>query len=347
MKTTALTFLFATAMPLLAQDVILLKNGTRRVGEIASADETTIRIRVSLESAQNPAPVGAALAIVGITRADIEAIEFKADLDREERLRTATPCQISAVEADWKRAEPWLSAPRSEAGDIGCKLGELLLATNDPAKAATALDLFTRIEEKSWKDQDKSRAKQGRLRAMVATGRAAEAIDQAKQLAAESENPEILIEANYIMAKAADADLKAFLEENPRWEQDPNVVDQRHQLYNRVLELYLYPSLFHGSDDARSARGLWGAVGVYRSSNNMPLAIETARDIAVLHPLTTEAKLAQEFLASLKPEELASDFEAEARKELAEGMSKSPAPTAEPSPEPESKKTETTKQKKT
>jgi uncharacterized membrane protein len=87
-------------------------------------------------------------------------------------------------------------------------------------------------------------------------------------------------------------------------------------------------------------------VSIYRTSKQVPLAIETARDITIFHPATTEAKLAQEFLASLKPEELASDFEAEARKELEEGMTKSPAPTPEPSPEPESTKPETKKKKK-
>ncbi|MEN9470608.1 MAG: hypothetical protein RL630_2341 [Verrucomicrobiota bacterium] len=345
MKTTALALLFATAMPLLAQDVILLKNGSRRAGEIASADETTLRLRVSLDTGS--APSGSATATIGIPRTDIEAIEFQADPKRDERLRSATPAQLPEVENDWKKTEPWLSAPRSQAGAIGCKLGDLLLATNDPTKAAAALELFSRIEKESWSEQDRVRAKQGRLRAMVATGRAAEAIEQAKQLAAETENPEILIEANYIMAQAAEADFKAFLEENPRWDQDPYVIDQRHHLYNRVLELYLYPSLFHGSDDTRSARGLWGAVSVYRASNQLPLAIETARDITVLYPATTEAKLAQEFLASLKPEELASDFEAEARKELEEGMKESPAPTPDLSPEPESTKPETKKKKKT
>lgn len=342
----AITFLFTTALAATAQDVLLLKNGDRRAGEIISADATTVRLRVSLGGPALPG-AGTAMATVGIPRADIDAIEFKADPNREDRLRSATPDRIPEVEADWKRLEPWIDFPRSQAGAIGCKLGELLLLTKDRAKAASALELFTQIEQKSWSDADKARAKQGRLRAMVATGRAAEAIDQAKLLAAESEDPEILIEANYIMAQAAEKDLKAFLEENPRWEQDPHVIDTRHDLYNRVLELYLYPSLFHGSDDTRSARGLWGAVSVYRVSKQLPLAIETSRDITVLYPDTTEAKLSQEFLASLKPEELASDFEAEARKELEEGMKESPAPTPEPSPEPESTKPETKKKKKT
>ena len=341
---TAITFLFATALAATAQDVLLLKNGDRRAGEIISADATTVRLRVSLGGPALPG-AGAAMATVGIPRADIDAIEFKADPTREERLRSATPDRIPEVEADWKRLQPWIDFPRSQAGAIGCKLGELMLLTKDPAKSASALELFTLIEKQSWSDQDKARAKQGRLRAMVATGRATEAIDQAKQLAAESEDPEILIEANYIMAQSADKDLKTFLEENPRWEQDSTVIDRRHELYNRVLELYLYPALFYGSDNERAARGLWGAVGVYRASNQLPLAIETSRDIDILYPATTEAKLAQDFLATLKPDQLATDFEAEARKELEEGMTKSPASTPEPTPEPDSQKPAKTKSK--
>ena len=342
---TAITLLFATALAATAQDVLLLKNGDRRAGEIISADATTVRLRVSLGGPALPG-AGAAMATVGIPRADIDAIEFKADPTREERLRSATPDRIPEVEADWKRLQPWIDFPRSQAGAIGCKLGELMLLTKDPAKSASALELFTLIEKQSWSDQDKARAKQGRLRAMVATGRATEAIDQAKQLAAESEDPEILIEANYIMAQSADKDLKTFLEENPRWEQDSTVIDRRHELYNRVLELYLYPALFYGSDNERAARGLWGAVGVYRASNQLPLAIETSRDIAVLYPATTEAKLAQDFLATLKADQRASDFEAEARKELEEGMTNSPAPTPEPTPESDSQKPAKTKSKK-
>ena len=346
MNKTAIAFLLLTALTATAQDVILLKNGDRRSGEIISADDTTIRLRVPL-GGPDVAGTGAAMATVGIPRSDVESIEFKADPARDARLREATPERIFEVEIDWKRAEPWLSFPRSPAGGIGCKLGELLLLTKNPGQAAAALELFTLIEERSWSDQDKARAKQGRLRAMVATGLAAEAIEQARQLAAETEDPEILIEANFIMAQAADKDLKAFLEENPRWEQDSTVIDRRHELYNRVLELYLYPALFYGSDNARAACGLWGAVGIYRASSQIPLAIETSRDIVVLHPETAEAKLAQEFLATLKPEELASDFEAEARKEIEEGITKSPTPTPEPTPEPDSKKPSKKKSKKT
>lgn len=318
-------------MPLMAMDVILLKNGDNRTGKIVSADEQTLRLRVPLKTSSKPDAEGITSAVISIPRAAIEAIEFSADPKRDNRLRAATPERLSEIENDWKGVEPWLSAPRSPAGSIGCAYGELLLATNDPAKAATALELFSRIEKSSWNEQDKVRARQGRLRATLATGRVAEAIAEAKQLAEQTEDPEILIEANHIMAQAAELDFKTFLEENPRWEQDPNVIDTRHQLYNRVLELYLYPALFYGSDDIRSARGLWGAVGVYRIANQTPLAIETARDIIALHPGTSESKTAEKFLASLKPEDLASDFEAEAREEALSNQGETQQPPVEPS----------------
>jgi len=331
MMKTALTVLLATALAATAQDVLVLKNGVRRSGEVVSADASMVRLRIPLGGAALPG-AAAAMATIGIPRAEIEVIEFRVDSECEKRLRSATPGQIPQVEADWKLQEPWLEFPRSQAGAIGCKLGELLVLAKEPAKA---MEIFSLIERKSWSDQDKARAKQGRLRAMVATGRVAEAIEQAKQLAAETENPEVLIEANYIMAQAAELDYKAFLEENPRWEQDPYVIDTHHELLERVLELYLYPSLFHGSDDARSARGLWGAVGVYRTSKQLPLAIETARDIRVLHPTTSEAKLAEEFLASLTPEERAIDFEAKAREAFAASSAAPQTEDSKGNPEPQ------------
>ncbi|MCX6964841.1 MAG: hypothetical protein NTW41_05760 [Verrucomicrobia bacterium] len=338
MRKTVLSILFATALACHAEDVLLLKNGTRRAGEIVSADATTIRLRVPLAGPAATIP-GAAAATVGIPRADVESIEFNPDPAREERLRTVDPAKAYEVEIDWKRQEPWLSFPRSPAGAIGCVLGDLWLKSKDLAKATQALELFNRIEAQSWSDEDKARAKQGRLSALVALGRAEEAVEQAQKLAEESEDPQILIEAKNIMAQAAEKDLRTFLEENPRWELDANVIEERHRLYNRVLELYLYPALFFGSDTERSARGLWGAAGIYRISNQTNLTVETARDIVTLYPETAEAAPAKQYLASLKPEEIAGDFEAEARKEIQEGLAKSEAapvtatPTPEPSPE--------------
>jgi len=96
MKTTALAFLFATTLTAMAQDVLLLKNGDRRSGQIVAADDKTIRLQVELGAPATPG-AGAALATVGIPRDDVESIEFKADPARETRLREATPDRIFEV----------------------------------------------------------------------------------------------------------------------------------------------------------------------------------------------------------------------------------------------------------
>jgi hypothetical protein len=190
---------------------------------------------------------------------------------------------------------------------------------------------------------------------MTATGKAAQAIEEAKTLAAETEDPEILIEANYLMAQATAKELQSFLKENPRWNIDPFVIEERHRLHNSALALYLYPALFFGSENQKAARGLWGAVEVYRLSaknaheadlpdsekSQTRLAIETSRDIIAFYPATAESKLATEFLASLTPEQRAVNFEEEARKELKDvrdTTSATPTPSPENSPIPKNER---------
>jgi hypothetical protein len=64
------------------------------------------------------------------------------------------------------------------------------------------------------------------------------------------------------------------------------------------------------------------------------LAIEASRDILAFYPTTPEASHAKTYLASLSPEKLATDWEAEGKEEIREDTSQKP-PAPEPSPTPE------------
>jgi len=349
----ALLILLASSLFCQAADLLELKNGQRRPGKIVSADEKFIRLEIEIPnpSGQVPPPV----ASTAIPRADVQAIDFAPSPDREATIHSAAVKDLPALETYWSKFSLWLEMPHSPAGSIACALGNALLATKERPNAKRALELFTLVEEKAWQASDKARAREGRLRAMTATGKAAQAIEEAKTLAAETEDPEILIEANYLMAQATAQELESFLKENPRWNIDPYVIDERHKLQNRALELYLYPALFFGSEKDKAARGLWGAVEIYRLSAknahvaNLPeseksltnLAMETSRDIITLYPATPELKLATDFLASLTPDQLAINFENEAREELAESgetTSASPPSSPEISPTPKTER---------
>jgi hypothetical protein len=307
----------ALGLPALhAQDVLFMKNGDKRVGQIVTADATTYRIQVPL-----PTPPGSqtpvAFASVSIPRADVEAIQFAPDPTLDQILRNPAATQIAELKSRWTKSLPWLSIPKSPAGRIGNTLASLLLKTGDSADAAQSLDLFKQIETAAWSEDDQMTARQGRLRAMVATGNAKDAVNEAEQLAAVTEDPAVLIEAKYILAEAAAASLKKLLADNPRWQEDINVIPERNRLYHEAIDLYLYPSLFVGSETEPAARGLSGAVAVYTMVDEPRNALECARDITIIYPTTKFAGQAAGFIASLPESQRAIDPEKEARDEQA------------------------------
>lgn len=350
----SLAILLATACACFPADVLELKAGKNRKGRILSMDEKFIRLEIELpkQAVQSTQP----LASIAIPRGDVLAIDFSPSPDREAAIRSASVQDLPALEENWKKFRPWLEMPRSPSGSIACALGDALLATKTQKNAKRALELFALVEKSAWQESDRAIGREGRLRAMSATGKAAQAVKEAKSLAAETEDPEILIDANYLMAQAAAKELQNFIKENPRWNMDQTVIDERHRLQNRALELYLHPALFFGSESSKAARGLWGAVGVYllaakngreaeipdleKFSTN--LAIETCRDIVAFYPATPESKLATDLLATFKPDQLAVDFEAEGRTDLHHPAANTPTPPPENSPTP---KTERIKKK--
>lgn len=308
-----------------AEDVLFMRSGEKRTGVLQEVDAKQFRLQVplpALPGASGPA----AFASVSIPRADVESITFAPDPALDQLLSSPQPTNVPELQARWTKSLPWLSIPRSPAAKIGNTLGDVLLRANDPAKAAAALALFNQIESAAWDDTDKMVAKQGRLRAMVATGNAKDAIHEAMELASVTENPVVLIEAKYILATAAESDLRKLLADNPRWEEDLNVIPERHRLYNESLDLYLYPYLFYGSETEPAARGLWGALQIYDFVGEKSQALECARDLTTIYPGTKFASLATDYIASLPKALRESDPEKEAREENAPQPSPTKAP---------------------
>jgi hypothetical protein len=284
--------------------------GTRRVGHIVGIDAKSFQLDVPL----TVGPAGAS-ARVAVPRAQVSRIEFAPNEARDRLIANPTAASTSALNIQWLRWQAFLAVPKSPAGAIANAYAAALLATNDPKNAATALDVFSRVEREGWSEADHQTAKQGRLRAMIATGHAADAVNEAKSLAKESEDPTVLIEAKFILAEAALSSLNKLVDENPRWTEDVLVRPEHDRLYNEALDLYLHPYLFLGSETDAAARGLWGAVQVYRFGGDDAEAVESARDLTQLYAGTKYAKLATDYLARLPEELKKQDAEKDARED--------------------------------
>ncbi len=295
-----------------AQDTLFFANGKTRVGKIVSVDPKNFRLEVPLAGSANGAAV---FASVTIPRADVVQIEFGSDEIRERKLQEAGPSNLVEIAALWKQWEPFLGVPKSPAGRVGNIYGDLLLQTRTDANAQTALKLFNQVESSSWAEDSRMLAKQGRLRAMIATGNAAAAVKDALDIAKITEDPAVLVEAKYIVAGAADQGLRTLLLENPRWEEDIYIIPERHRLYNEALDEYLFPYLFFGSETEAAARGLWGATGVYELVGELENARETSRDILRIYPESQYAANAKALLEKLPKALREEDPEKEAREE--------------------------------
>jgi hypothetical protein len=278
------------------QDVLVLITGERRAGQFAGMDDQWVRLRL-------PMSTGQAMSTISLPRNVVTEIFFYEPLETRELVEQVDPASLSTYQELWRTGRPWLGVMRSPAARYGNIYADLLLLSEQSGLAGSALEIFQEIEAEAWDENERAFAKQGRLRALVALGRAGEAVEEAFELAETAEDPSVLIQAKYILAELKDRELRELLEENPRWEEDSRVRPVRNQLYNEALDLFLFPYLFFGSDMENAARGLWGAVRVYELGGDLVNARESCRDLTQLYAQTRFAALAEEFLAQL-PEEI-------------------------------------------
>lgn len=202
-----------------------------------------------------------------------------------------------------------LHRPRSRTAAWGVALGEALLREDPEENGREALALFDRIIERAWSEDDVALAEQGRLRALIALGDLETAMGEARLLAQQTEDPELLIEVKFLLAEADFAALRELEEENPRWEEDDEVRPDRNRLYHRVLDQFLWPHLFHATRTDAAARGLLSVGAVYEFAEETGRARGAYEDLARLYPDTELVAEARTRLESLSGNETTSPSE--------------------------------------
>ena len=287
-------------IPQVGRDTIFLRQGDRLVGKLTGIDEQGIRLRRLLPplagASTDSAPIFASITVL---RSHVDRVEFSSNEAQARMLKNATGANLQEIEALWREARPWLPIPKSSAAEVGLVYGDLLLRDGDLANAQKAFELFRAIEMETWSRPDAMRARQGRLRAMVASGNVQEAVAEAKEVERISEDPSVLIEAKFVLAKATEKALRKLVDDNPRCEEDAFVKPERDRLYEEALELYLYPALFFGSESEVAARGLWGAVELCRFAGDLEQAQQASHDLIEIYSATSYARQAQDFLGAL------------------------------------------------
>lgn len=281
-----------------SEDILFLNRGEKVVGYVTGIDSERIRVRKWLPPLPDAPPdAQPVFALVGLQREDVDRVEFGRD-EEMERVVAEPAAAAARGEQLWNRCKPWLSIPKSRSAQVGIAYADHLLRSGAARKS---LDLFAEIEGRAWNRADSMLARQGRLRAMVAAGQESAAAIEARELIKVSNEKSVLLQAKFILAVAGEKELRAFLEDNPRWREDSFASPIGEQLLNEVLDLYLFPALFFGSEAEFAARGLWGAFDVYRLCGDSRQSCAVLRDIVALYPASQYAREAAALL-SREPE---------------------------------------------
>ena len=261
------------------QDVIVLKNGQYAACEIEALTDNIVTFTMHQREGDGDGVIRRT-----IKTSEIDYVEFDFEPGEEEAFSNRADLNRETVEEWWNHHFAHLHRPRSRTAAWGIALGYALIEEDSELYGSRALQLFDRIAERAWSGIDKAAAKRGRLRAMMATGDLERASSEAKTLATQTEDPELLIEVKYLLAQADFERLKELEEDNPRWYDDDDVRPLRNELYQGVIDQFMWPYLFHAAQEKAASRGLFQAGVVYEFGGDEERSINAYRDLVALYP---------------------------------------------------------------
>ena len=283
-----------TGSPATRAVLVTMKDGRQHAGLIAGQVDEAVLLETQ------PEPTLPAV-VQRLPVSQVVALRFAPNSPLEGWLWNSSPPNQDAVAALWDRFAPLLKNEGSPASKIGLRLGLFLLNTKVPSSQDAALALFTKISSDSPNPFDRAAAFQGKLRALLSLGKNQEAFAEANASLQNSPSPALSAEAQLTLASLAEAQFRAFLDDNPRWQDDPRVRPEHDALYHKLLDFYLPPALNPEVPAELAQRALWGALNIYRLCNELPKAVEIAKDILVFFPNGYVTQSASSFLESLPP----------------------------------------------
>ncbi|MDF1814462.1 MAG: hypothetical protein P1V20_19810 [Verrucomicrobiales bacterium] len=276
-----------------AEETVYLKNGKFQKGSVVAQSEEALTFEFKKAGV-------AGKSRVRIPWRSIDRIEFGTSLRQIDALKNPAGTDISVFIELWKTAAPWISRPESKAAAIGLAYAQKLLDLQEEMSSEEALDLYDHISKAAWNPQDQAAGIRGRLKTLLKSGRERDAIREAEELAAATENPALLLEAKYVLATDCLEKLKALEEENPRWFLDDEVRPARNELFNDAVDHSLFAYLFFGSEETAAAKGLYTAAEVYEFAGDLKNAQLCAGDIEKLYSGTKYAEQARILISKIQ-----------------------------------------------
>ena len=260
-----------------AEDIVHVKSGGALHGKILELNEVRLRIRVPLAGGAGSSTRTMPMKLVRMI--DFDPVE--GELKLIDAGKKAPRNELSRL---WERERVYLGLPNSNAGGIGIQLAGICLATSDRDNHVKARNLYEVIEQEDWNAKRRALAKRGRLKALVKLGAAEEVLAEAKRIASDDDDPGLLLDAKHVITLADFERFSKLIGDNPKWIEDEGVREKVEENYHTLVDRFLEPFLFYGTESVAAARGLWYAAKTYELIGQESRALECLSDLEKLYP---------------------------------------------------------------
>lgn len=262
---------------LTAKDIVHFQSGPALHGKILERDTIRLKIRVSLAGG-----AGSSIRVIPMER--VRMIDFEPEQGEPELLAAGVHAPRSALVELWESKRDQLGIPNSNAGEIGIQLAGIYMAGDSRNDHLNAGSLYAIIEKNDWDRKRKARAKRGRLEALVKIGEVERVMDEARRIALEDDDPGLLLEARHVLARSDYEHFFRLVEDHPKWKEDETVRAEIEESYHALVDSFLEPFLFYGTEMAAASRGLWYAAKTYHLAGEKKRALECLSDLEKLYP---------------------------------------------------------------
>jgi hypothetical protein len=283
---TTLTFCLILTHLLSAADTIYLTSGRTMTGEIQRIDGDVLRF--SIETAAGKA--GSALPLN-----QVKSIDFGHRSEVESLMSNLSGKNADDLRPRWEKLLPFLSLAESSSGEIGLMFARLLLSGENEQNIREALQVARQIQKEDWNEARRDRAGEMVIEIEISLGSAGE-IAAKTEAWLQGDDPAKRVTASYIRAQGLIAEYKTFLEQNPRWQLDPEARQFHEETFHRIFDLLLVPSLQYGLTGERAARSLWEMTRFYDILGDTRNALSVARDLVEIYPQTSFRGLAEKYI---------------------------------------------------
>ncbi|MEM0897195.1 MAG: hypothetical protein AAGJ79_09940 [Verrucomicrobiota bacterium] len=271
--------LFWTACPSMAADVVHRIDEDPLEGEVLKIGGNEIIVKAPTKSRGGPG-----YEVVKVSLQELKFIDFQPIPGEREVLVSGSLRELREL---WDEKSNRLALPNSNAGEVGIALARKHLAAGGDVSASSAHLLYSRIEKEDWNIERRESARRGRLQALIALGRQEEAIEEAKLLEEEAEEPRIILDAKHVLVAADFEKFEQLIEENPKWREDDEVYESILSLYHSIVDRSLQPFLFFGTNEEAAPRGLLFAAKAHYLAGESDRAKESLADLRALYPGST------------------------------------------------------------